>query len=1076
MVIPMKTVHPVESPATLAPKCVNTRLSFSQASACQPTLLQGGERLSTELGNRQIEPLSALNNSHTLGSETPLYKALTALLQGDDLAPHMETLRQTYGSVTPLMPYLKKTVQAHPEVLHTVDEWLAAIKDYPDLLQWVPDCFLTDAVYAQYVLTCHTFDVLPSTMSAARKRSVCAEAFRQNPNIFFEFPRECMDAEFCASFCTEDPFMLRNIPDEHKGAELCHALCKKHPMLLMHIPARYRSAELCTRACEKEGTMLGYVPPLKQTLELCKTACQSNGVALQYVPEHYLDQYPQLYTIACQSNGLALQYVPERYLNDHPELYTIACQNDGLALQYVSERYISAHPELYTIACQNTGKALEYVPVAERSLPLCQTAVADWGYMLKYVPMHHRTPLLCSTAFYARGGRFSALSAIPAPLRTQAMYDEVCPFYSPTQLQTIPDHIDRTKIYHMMVVELGAKALLSIPPEYRTPELCKQAFCEPGSSKEIEEVPVGSLCVEIFMAAIDDGRWDVELHKAAKTHLRKSEYQRLLAMAVSRQATMQLQVLSCPVLSPADRSELLHFLVTGQSSFLPPCKTDVSDLCCDQSPLAWATRNSPATSLIAACYSNPGYQPPHLAEGRKLERYIAKELELFQGCERLPADKQPPLHKQGKLTGGRTLRVEQEDGTVLCYKFQKQGEPLPTLLREGLIHQYRRADPDSRLAQMASELPYEPVFFELDEKNWPADWPQWPDQPCIQTRQNQSRYINVYRYRVVASYHRYAHQQESNDADPYARPESGIVAACHDMGLMAGMGLALTSMLPAFHDTNAKREWAALHSLLGYTPEAALPGTFGAWNSVATEYPDISFSGIRDIGDYELYGAIDSVQTRKDLQDYVQPTLVRHKLALANTLCENLLAAVLVRSRLRQQSPDYHIDNSHAVHATMSFIERACQQFVIGMGGQSGSDDLLPALMQSTHDHFQIWLERAAREVVYWTAAQPAYESPNTPAFSAADSQWDHRHCYAIDLRRTGKLCTTLYPNQPLKLGKQYPEDFHNSAGHLNLGANNTTFALISLMQGLTALAAGLLAGHPGTQAPGESEEMMEIE
>ena len=1079
MLLPMKRDHSEASQGALLNNGVSTPLCTHRlASDCPPLSLQGlslsSQRLNGELGNRQIQPLEAPNNSHTAGSETPLYKALNALLQGHDLAPHMETLRQTYDSITPLIPYLKKTVSAHPEVLHTEDEWLAVLKDYPSLLQRVPDGFLTDAVYTQYVVSRETFDVLPATMAAERKRSICVRACQQRPEVFNQFPPEDMNAEFCASICTVDPFLLRKIPDQYKNAELYYEFCKKDPRVLSYLPEEYRSAELCARACAKEGNMISFVPALLQTPELCKIALQNNGLALPYVPERCLDDCPELYTIACQNNGRALQHVPERYLNDHPELYTIACQNNGLALKYVPESYLKKHPELCTLACQNKGMALQYVPESERSPELCHTAVANSGRALEYVPVDDRTPTICNTAFYAPDGR-AALCFIPGPLRAQDMYEQSGPDYSSDELRAMPAHIDRQAIYRLMLAARGSRALRVIPREQRTPELCKKAFCRPGYNGAIEAVPVEHLTFGFFMAAIDDGHWDATLHTLAKDNLCTSEYQRMLALAVSRQATLQLQVLSCPVLSPADGSELIHFLATGQTSFLPPQKSNIGDLCCDKSPLDWTTHNSSATTLLTACYRNRAYQPPYRAEGKRLERYIATALEEFQGCQRLLAEKQPSLHEQGKLTGGRTIRIDEGD-TVLCYKFQKENEALHTLVREGLIHQYRTEHHDSRLAQMISELPYDPAFLELDEQNWPADWRQWPDPPCIQTRPDQSRYINVYRYRAAASYHRYAHEKADNDVDPYRTPESGIVDACYDMGLMAGMGLALTSMLPAFHDTDSEREWAALHSLLGYTPAAALPGTFGAWNSVATQYPDISHGGIRDIGDYEPYGAIDSVQTRKDLSKYVQPTVVRHKLTLANTLCENVLAAVLVRSRLRQPSPDYHIDNATAVRDTMSFIETACRQFVIGMTGQSNSSDLLPALMQRTHDDFQIWLKRAAQEMVYWTAAQPAYESPDQPAFSATDSQWDHSRCYAMHLRHTGQLCTTLYPSQARKATKKYPEDFHNRGGHLNLGANNTTFPLISLMQGLTTLAAGLLAGHPGAQAPGESEEMMETE
>ena len=1048
------------------------RLSPTQATSLQRSPLSSNCS-SDALSDRQVQSLAAVCTHDVAGGNSALRNAWNAIVEGHDLAAHMDTLREHYGSIKPLIPYLQKTVSAHPDVVHTENEWNQLIRHHPDLFKMVPEHFLTDDFYLHWCCLRETFELLPATMAEDRKRSLCAQACLQRPAMLKVLPCQYMSAQICTEACDQLPWMLEFVPDEYRSTSLCFSVCSADPRQFAVLRGEQKTAYTAQLACRHDGDMLKYVDPLKRTAELCLAACQSNGLALQYVPEHCLNEHPELYSIACHNEGLALQYVPEDYLHEHPELCFIACDKNGLALQYVPERCIKDHPKLYSIACQNDGLALQYVPPAERSVGLCQMAVSDNGNALQYVPGEHCTPELCTSAFNATyGGRTEeVLSLIPVDWRTQEMYDTV-PRCGPGARQPIPDHINRTLIDRRSLLGPGSKALNDIPVQHRTPEICQKAFSHPGASQNIEAVPEHNLRMEFFIAAIDDDRWDPELHRLAQTHLPDSQYHCFLAIAVSRHAAMQLQVLTCPVLTAALRAELIHFMETGQTRFLHAYRPDSRDLYSTESPLLWESRNTSATTLLTTCYSNPNYEPPYLAEGDSLERYIEAELELFGGCKRLRPDQQPRLYQQGELTGGRTLQIEEGD-TVLCYKFQREEEALETLVREGLVHSYREAYPDSRMGQMASELPYDPFFFELDEENWPDDINEWPDPPRIYRRADRSCYINVYRYRVATSYHHYAHQQDSDSADPWEKPETGIVNACHDMGLMAGMGLPLTSMLPAFHDTKANREWLALHSLLGNSPFGGLPGILGAWNSVATEYPDISHGGIRDIGDYEPYDAIESVLNHQDLYKYVQPGTVGQKLAFANIICENLLAAILVRCRLRQQRPDYHMDNPKAVHETMLFIEKACWQFVVGMEGQPGSPELLPRWMRLSDDHYRHWLERTACEVLYWTAAQPDYQSPDTPAFSATDSPWDHRHCYALDLSQTGRLCTTLYPDQPKAAARPYRTAFFNRDKHLNLGAIHTFFPLISLLKGLTTLAAGLVSEQPRAQQQGE--QLVEI-
>ncbi|WBA80845.1 hypothetical protein [Endozoicomonas sp. GU-1] len=98
------------------------------------------------------------------------------------------------------------------------------------------------------------------------------------------------------------------------------------------------------------------------------------------------------------------------------------------------------------------------------------------------------------------------------------------------------------------------------------------------------------------------------------------------------------------------------------------------------------------------------------------------------------------------------------------------------------------------------------------------------------------------------------------------KPEQGILDACHDAGFLASMGLILTSMLPAFHNTVSTRRWIALHNAFNER-NGVHPGTFGAWNTDATGKPDLGYCGIRDIGDYEFFGQIKSLFQHKDTND-----------------------------------------------------------------------------------------------------------------------------------------------------------------------------------------------------------------
>ena len=759
---------------------------------------------------------------------------------------------------------------------------------------------------------------------------------------------------------------------------------------------------------------------------------------------------PALCRLVCQHNGEALAHVPATVLKDHPELYEIACTNNGMALQFIEPAARSL--ALCQAAVTSCAKALTLVPETHRSAELYRLACRKSGAALQYIDSTERTDELCQLAINAERQSQLAFPYLAARMITQDLCERVCHDYI-IYLEHIPAHLNPWPLYRSAIAKLGAHALWHIPRKHRTAALCAEAL-ERGVAAVTSEIPVEHWNLDLFVLAIPSGRWDPALLKWAKEVLPGHDYLFLLTLCAVQNGTVQLQMLTSPSLSSLTKVVLVSFLVTGQTPFMPGRPYCFGDLQSEQGSLCWARFNRGSYPLLTACYQHPTYEPPLNQAGRAVEEYIAEQLRTFRSCLQLPIMEQVDLGHAGEQVGGRTVKVDEAD-CVVYYKFQKEKEELTTLVREGLVHRYREQHPDSPMARLASDLPGDPLFFELDEQNWPADVDEWPDAPKKLSRPDGSRFINIYRYRASADYSRYAHQPDSDAIDPWQKPEAGILAACHDMGLFAAHGLPLTSMSPAFHDSDSGRSWLVLHSLLGYKPFGVLPGTFGAWNTVATEFCDLGYSGLRDVGDFEPFAAIDSLFDKEDVSQQAQPVAVGQKLAFVNTICENLLAAILVRSRLRQCSPDYHFENDKAVSETATFIHDVCRQFLRGMG--EGVPDLLPTVLNVDNSTVQTWLDRSAREILYWTAAQPNYHSPETPAFAKDDRPWDHADCYALHLRHTGRLSPKLYSHEQICAHKHYPEDFHNVNMHLNLGANNTVFPLISLVKGFIQLGTGLL-------------------
>ena len=592
-----------------------------------------------------------------------------------------------------------------------------------------------------------------------------------------------------------------------------------------------------------------------------------------------------------------------------------------------------------------------------------------------------------------------------------------------------------------------------------------QAACETSCSADLS-VAKEQATFEWFVEALhyyDDDQAG-QLLTDAWRQLPAAAFQSLLERSALCSNSRKLTILTCEQLSAAQKEQLIAWML-DPGCWPTPVPTPSFDLCEMASPLQTSVNNPEVKYLeMAAIKAATHWTPPRYNVGRQLLGEIGQVISAA-AVER-PSLCEPLFQARGNTVGGRTFKIDQGE-QALYYKFQRKGESLKTLMQEGAVHTVRERHPEL-FGPLHSKLPGDARFFRLYLNQLPTVLPRFDDPVAIEKDEDGQHYVHVYRYVAANGYSVYAHKADHSHPDnPYQKGEQGILAACHDIGLLTALGLVPTSTLPAFHDSQREREWMALHPLFVQGSQKVYPGTLGAWNSVATEQCDFGYGGFRDVGDFEPFGDIESFLNKVDAQTSVQVPELEQCLCLVNAVCENLLAAHLIRARLRQSGSDYHYKNPEARKQNQAFIEQSLLSFLQGMYGDRIQSDsahcFLLERLEIDESGYKRWLARAALETLYWTAKQPDPEQPDQPPFKDTSPAYSHKDGYALHLNRTGRLAPDLYPTEGNKEAHAlvYPHHFHNCNGQLNLGSHNAVFPLTTLMRGLTRLCTGLLAYHP---------------
>ena len=952
-------------------------------------------------------------------STQELHKALSALAFDGVCSPEqVNTLRKEYGgSLKPLIPYLAPTFTGVKGLLLSIKEWMAVVDQYPLAVGNIPKELLrkTDAFYVRALCASNGSAKVVKLLPDDDELILRVKAFTCNPAL------------------------LELLPVAMRTAEDCRKACIKQAEAMAHVPDAIRTEAFVQQLCERNPNCFSYLADGEKTKELALQVCTKIGSLLKDVPHPLRDE--TLYRAACLDCPSLIPTVPE------------AICTKVFCLGLVKERWW----------------LFEHIPSDKMTAEMCEHACSHRPSLMHFVPVPQRTETLCRKV-RAHKDYFWAADLLPRGMVSREDCRQACKEHG-GYLANVPNELKNEELYPIASSNCMWR-LRDIPVPDRTRAFCLKSGV--GRDCEFSAVPDNHINLD-FLFSVMGGKNDLALHTRAQKLLPEEDYTTFVCVSALYRTDTQLKLLTWPELPDRFRSRLIDFL-TGQGEPLALHRLPQHPLTCVHNPLRFTLYNPFVSKLLLQAHMARHYRPACQTDGDAWLRYLEEQLPKYVDRALPPIDSalaKPLQTGHIEVKGGRTLQVKDGD-TIYYYKFQRKKEPLKDLLREGLIHQFRAENPQGAWAKLASDLPTDPHFFQLDKSMWPKQTEQFEDVVAEQ-KEGEREWANVYRYTASADYSRYAHQQGSEVDGRWKKPEEGILTACYDMGLFASMGLMLTSMLPAMHNSDTGKSWQSLNDLFGNWHSVEVhPGTLGAWNGTATKHCDIGFGGLRDVGDYEQFGAIKSCFRKSYNDGSAQPVEIGQRLAVVSTLCDNVLAAILIRSRLRQQDSDYHYKLDRAMDATMRFIGDVCDHLLTGLAGKDKREKqtgITRLVLGVDKEYYDQWLHRAALEIVYWTACQPDPHSGKVGSLQTVN--YDPTDGWATHMKKEHNPSATLY--DPAEFRPEVREHsaadfFSNPNEEDNLGGHNEVFPFTTLVQGLTSLGGDILA-HPQRLASPEADD-----
>ncbi|WP_133309447.1 hypothetical protein [Parashewanella spongiae] len=867
---------------------------------------------------------------------------------------------------------------------------------------------------------------------------------------------------------------------------LCLTAVQTNQEVISAIPSRIlrsdTSSTLYIQSCRFGAHRVTNFPSEIKSYDFYKQACLVNGDVLQHVPEDILDE--NLILAACEAgfleaseSELPSQFFTEKYLiaavKAHasflPEVPLIYRTKNicEVAMFNGGENAIQAIPEIYKkewdsdfylkVAKQNIFCTFEYIPADKLTPEICEFIVMKYPYELGGVPEKYLNLEFCQKVCQED---YQAIKYLPGEHLSQSLTEI---FLRRCSIKDVRKVIDSNRWgWNAESQNQLLKHLIQLyqkDPNLHFRSTQQKVLLISLLSKAKTEKWLQPLGIELNEPLLQLAEEALNLTQFNETDNilpileNTKRYIPALRKLAIRGSKCQIGIAADSTIDKNARKAALG--LTPQEPLDDSSLPSNNLLYETVDPLvklgAISGVNNPfLNNLYQTASTNSKFRPNSLDKGEEIESYIKantqKPIEL----------KELPTQFQGSdvlFAGGRAIKTESEQQTHYL-KIQRKGEPLEDFIREGLIYKYIEEHPELK-QKIKSQLPVHKATISIPYESLPTITKECSDELEIIEIEGQ-KYVHVFHYTASPNYCAYAHKKNTASRDPYENGKEGLKRAVHDLGLLASLGLCLTSILPALHTTKNLRRWLIFHGIFGFDNELAQTGVFDGWLASGTDKADMGYDGIRDIGDSVIFGELTDTFINEDLNPEAHSKEVLEKLIFANLIGEGLLTSQLLAARLLRDKPVYYYRNEEGVKEICEMIESCFSEFVSGYFLLSNKKERsLKEILGVSNEESDKWLRRSAIEILYWTAKQPDEEAFLDNPDKERPVDFEKQDCYSAHLESM-KLSEDLFPEQH-QHDFRYPKDFM-SLNHFTLGTRNSNFVLTSLVRGITKLSAGILS------------------
>ena len=871
--------------------------------------------------------------------------------------------------------------------------------DNPDLLRYI----ILHKVKSSEWIVQHTATEL-------FEQVVTADFLRKNKISSIKFDVTQLPAssisEDLALYCLNlGEYEYPKLPEKFKTVDFqMKCLERDSPFILKYIPDQYVSSMDYEKMVRKRSMNLEHVPYEKKSYSLCKAAVCDFGWTIAYVPTD-LPQYKDLCLIALRSDPQAITTIPDDQVTDVMADLAVS-KSPAAAPMALPSRFRTA--ERCRLAIMNRGNTPFRDFPSELFFDSPDLIKTDlfWNQLMAFLPDSLKTEANCLEFLKNTG----SIKGIPASF-----------------LKKNPDWL-------LSAVEQSAFALEVIPKELITPELCKRSVSCYGES--LRDVPleiiqqnpdlIQTAARQGYISVFVEKFYDIPTYGLAVTVNPKA----IRSVPEKLKAQLPARVLLNAAPQYLTRQQIDLMISTGETSslLLPPVnfrKQTSSQLLKPLPPLEIGHLDASVILKDTLMTCGP-FQLRDAVLGKKLgtfcQEHIARQKQALELAHLSCLDS---VGDDWIAYGGRTL-LQETQGKCRRLKFLRKGEPLDVFFQEQATHLF--ASQHENQIRLRSEIP-EAVGIKL----LPVDrlsaklQARMTSVPEI-VEIDEQRYFVVYEFKTDnLDYSTLAHSKADDGSSHMA--EAGMIKTSYDLGRWSSLGAVHTSTYKALHGLQLERQ--ELFTVYLFNNQHAVPGSLhGALGSAIAE-SDWSYSGLKDLGDFERYPEINSYFDTRDAETMLPG--YDQRCAFINGFCENMMAAVLHYARLHRDENDYHYKNERAVKKLEGFMEECLEAYLEGLLGQKIQ---LHSLFDSKAD-YRIWQTGMAKETLLWTAIQG-----------------QEKDCFARELNQNKRLPEDVYPGTQ-NCFYNHPEDFMFD-GEEKLGINNEPFPMTMLIRGLYHIAGEL--------------------